>query len=124
MSRRHKAMGALDVVLDYVRAEIKVIEERDPAIHNPWEVFLYPSFWAILFYRIAHRFYEKKNYFIARAISQFARNRTGIEIHPGAQIGTGFFIDHGSGVVVGETTIIGNNVTLYQKNFMIIRKRI
>ncbi len=114
MSRRHKAMGALDVVLDYVRAEIKVIEERDPAIHNPWEVFLYPSFWAILFYRIAHRFYEKKNYFIARAISQFARNRTGIEIHPGAQIGTGFFIDHGSGVVVGETTIIGNNVTLYQ----------
>ncbi len=65
-------------------------------------------------YRVAHVFYVKKHYFIARLISQIARNRTGIEIHPGAQIGKGFFIDHGSGVVVGETTIIGNNVTLYQ----------
>ncbi|MCR4892109.1 MAG: serine O-acetyltransferase [Lachnospiraceae bacterium] len=98
----------------YIGEEIKVIEERDPAIHSKWEVFLYASFWAVLFYRVAHRFYVKKHYLIARAISQFARNRTGIEIHPGAQIGKGFFIDHGSGVVVGETTIIGNNVTLYQ----------
>ncbi len=114
MRRSHKAAALIDAVIDYIKSEIRVIEERDPAIHNPWEVFLYPSFWAILFYRIAHQFYVDKHYFIARAISQFARNRTGIEIHPGATIGKGFFIDHGSGVVVGETTVIGNNVTLYQ----------
>ena len=98
----------------YIEEEIKVVRERDPAIHNKWEVFLYSSFWAVLAYRVAHVFYEKKYYFTARLISQIARNRTGIEIHPGAKIGKGFFIDHGSGVVVGETTVIGNNVTLYQ----------
>ncbi len=114
-------MGALDAarkdakgIRKYIQNEIKVIRERDPAIHSPWEVFLYSSFWAVLSYRLAHKFYKKKHYFIARLISQIARNRTGIEIHPGAEIGEGFFIDHGSGVVVGETTIIGNNVTLYQ----------
>ncbi len=101
-------------IKNYIEEEIRVVRERDPAIHNKWEVFLYSSFWAVLMYRVAHRFYLKKHYFIARLISQIARNRTGIEIHPGAKIGRGFFIDHGSGVVVGETTVIGNNVTLYQ----------
>ncbi len=104
----------IDFIKNYIEEEIKVVRERDPAIHSKWEVFLYSSFWAVLMYRIAHRFYLKKNYFIARLISQIARDRTGIEIHPGAKIGKGFFIDHGSGVVVGETTVIGNNVTLYQ----------
>ena len=104
----------LNFIKKYIEEEIKVVRERDPAIHNKWEVFLYSSFWAVLMYRLAHRFYLKKKYFTARLISQLARNWTGIEIHPGATIGKGFFIDHGSGVVVGETTIIGNNVTLYQ----------
>ncbi len=104
----------VNFIKKYIEDEIKVIRERDPAIHSKWEVFLYSSFWAVLSYRLAHVFYEKKHFFLARLISQIARNRTGIEIHPGAKIGKGFFIDHGSGVVVGETTIIGNNVTLYQ----------
>ena len=97
-----------------VKDEIKLIEERDPAIHSKMEVFLYPSFKVMLHYRVAHRLYEKGHYFWARYISQRAVRRTGIEIHPGAKIGKGLFIDHGNGVIIGETTIIGDNVTLYQ----------
>ena len=101
-------------ILSYVREEVKVIRERDPAIKSNMEVFLYPSFKVILRYRIAHKLYRKKHFFLARWISQRAARKTGIEIHPGARIGKGFFIDHGSGVIIGETTEIGNNVTLYQ----------
>ena len=97
-----------------IKDEIQIIRERDPAIHSSMEVFLYPSFRVMLHYRLAHKLYLKKHYFLARYISQRAVRKTGIEIHPGAQIGSGFFIDHGSGVIIGETTIIGNNVTLYQ----------
>ena len=97
-----------------IQDEIKVIRERDPAIHSSMEVFLYPSFRVMIHYRIAHKLYLKKHFLLARFISQRAVRKTGIEIHPGAQIGSGFFIDHGSGVVIGETSIIGNNVTLYQ----------
>lgn len=97
-----------------VKEEIAIIRERDPAIHSNMEVFLYPSFQVMLSYRRAHRLYEKGHYFLARWISQRARRRTGIEIHPGAQIGKGLFIDHGAGVIIGETTIIGDNCTLYQ----------
>ena len=101
-------------MLSYVKNEINVIRDRDPAIKSDWEVLLYPSFKVILNYRVAHRLYKKKHYFLARWISQRAARKTGIEIHPGATIGEGLFIDHGSGVIIGETTIIGNNVTLYQ----------
>ena len=94
--------------------EIKMIRERDPAIHSDWEVLLYPSLKAILYYRVSHRLYVRGHYFGARWLSQRARHRTGIEIHPGAEIGKGLFIDHGAGVVIGETTIIGDNCTLYQ----------
>lgn len=97
-----------------VKEEIRVIRERDPAIHSSMEVFLYPSFKAMMHYRIAHRLYENGHYFLARYVSQRGVRKTGIEIHPGAQIGDGFFIDHGNGVIIGETAIIGNNVTLYQ----------
>ena len=97
-----------------VKDEIKVIRERDPAIHSNMEVFLYPSFKVMMKYRRAHKLYLKGHYFWARLISQRAARKTGIEIHPGAQIGKGFFIDHGNGVIIGETTIIGDNVTLYQ----------
>ncbi|MCR5431062.1 MAG: serine O-acetyltransferase [Lachnospiraceae bacterium] len=100
--------------LKYVKEEIAVIRERDPAIKSVMEVFLYPSFKAILRHRLAHRLYKKGHYFWARKISQKTVRKTGIEIHPGAQIGKGFFIDHGMGVIIGETAIIGDNVTLYQ----------
>ena len=101
-------------IISYVNEEIQVIRERDPAIKSNMEVFLYSSFKAILHYRIAHKLYLKKHYFLARWVSQRAARKTGIEIHPGATIGKGLFIDHGSGVIIGETTIIGDNVTLYQ----------
>ena len=101
-------------ILSYIREEIQVIRERDPAIKSNMEVFLYPSFKAILRYRLAHKLYLKKHYFLARWISQRAVRKTGIEIHPGATIGKGLFIDHGSGVIIGETAELGDNVTLYQ----------
>lgn len=101
-------------IVQYVLDEISLIRERDPAINSPAEVFLYPCFWAVLWYRLAHRLYLKKRYFAARMISQCTARRTGIEIHPGAKIGKEFFIDHGHGVVIGETAEIGDNVTLYQ----------
>lgn len=101
-------------MISYIKEEIQVIRERDPAIKSNMEVFLYPSFKAILSYRIAHKFYMKKHYFLARWISQRAVRKTGIEIHPGATIGKGLFIDHGSGVIIGETAELGDNVTLYQ----------
>ncbi len=97
-----------------IKEEYEVIRERDPAIKSPMEVLLYPSFRVMLSYRKAHKRYLKGQYFRARRISQKAARKTGIEIHPGAVIGKGFFIDHGSGVIIGETTIIGDNVTLYQ----------
>lgn len=97
-----------------IQNEIKVIRERDPAIHSDMEVFLYPSFKVMLHYRIAHKLYLKEHYFLARWISQRGVRKTGIEIHPGAKIGENFFIDHGNGVIIGETAVVGNNVTLYQ----------
>lgn len=99
---------------DYVKESIEVIRDRDPAMKDDKEVFLYPCFWAIWKYRKAHEYYLKGKFYKARKISQKAARKYGIEIHPGAQIGKGFFIDHGHGVVIGETTIIGDNVTLYQ----------
>ena len=98
----------------FVKEEIAIIKERDPAIKSSAEVFLYPSFKAVLRYRIAHKLYLHKRYFLARWISQRTVRKTGIEIHPGATIGKGLFIDHGNGVVIGETAILGDNVTLYQ----------
>lgn len=100
--------------IKYVKEEIEIIKERDPAIKSSAEVFLYPSFKAIMGYRISHRLYQKKHYFLARWYSQRTARKTGIEIHPGAVIGKGLFIDHGHGVIIGETSIVGDNVTLYQ----------
>ena len=101
-------------IISYIKEVIQVIRERDPAIKSNMEVFLYPSFRVILRYRLAHKLYLKGHYFWARWISQRGARKTGIEIHPGATIGKGLFIDHGSGVIIGETTVIGDNVTLYQ----------
>ena len=100
--------------IQFVKEQMALIADRDPAMRSKWEVFLYPSFRAMLAYRRSHRLYLKGKYLRARRISQRAAHKTGIEIHPGAEIGEGFFVDHGHGVVIGETTIIGKNVTLYQ----------
>ena len=101
-------------LIRYIKEEIQVVKERDPAIKSSAEVFLYPGFRAVLRYRLAHRLYRKKHYFLARWIAQRGATKTGIDIHPGAEIGRGFFIDHGIGVIIGETAVVGNNVTLYQ----------
>ena len=98
-----------------LRKEVKAVFERDPAAKNLLEVILcYPGLHAILVHRFAHSLYRKGWFVLARFISQISRFLTGIEIHPGAKIGEGLFIDHGSGVVIGETTEIGDNVTVYQ----------
>lgn len=99
--------------MGYISEEIKTIKQRDPSIKSSIEIFLYPSFYAILFHRISHKLYKVKWFFLARLISQFSRGVTGIEIHPGAVIGKRLFIDHGMGVVIGETCEIGNDVTIY-----------
>ncbi len=97
-----------------LKYDINNILENDPAARSKIEVFLlYPCIHAIIAYRISHFLYNHKRFFCARLISQIARFFTGIEIHPGAKIGKGLFIDHGMGVVIGETTEIGDNVTIY-----------
>lgn len=98
-----------------IKTDIKAVFERDPAARSVLEVVLtYSGLHAIWFHRIAHFFYKRRFFFIARVISQVSRFFTGIEIHPGAKIGKGLFIDHGMGVVIGETCEIGNNVTIFQ----------
>jgi len=95
---------------------IDVIMEKDPACKNVLEALIYQSFWAIFYHRIAHALYRAHIPLIPRIVSQFARALTGgIEIHPGAQIGKRFFIDHGAGVMIGETAVIGDNVMLYHQ---------
>ena len=99
----------------HTKADINFILDSDPAARSKLEVFLlYPSVHSLIMYRISHFFYGKKRFFIARLISQLGRFLTGIEIHPGAKIGMGTLIDHGSGVVIGETSVIGDRVTIYQ----------
>ena len=109
-------MGEVCIVMfKNIRYDIKSILERDPAARNGFEVFLlYSGFHALLWYRAAHFFYKLKMKFIARLLSQLGRWFTGIEIHPGATIGRGLMIDHGMGVVIGETTVIGDDCTIYQ----------
>ncbi len=98
-----------------LRYDINVIKERDPAARNSFEVLLlYPGLHAVIWHRLAHFLYRHHWFLLARIVSQWSRFWTGIEIHPGATIGKGLFIDHGSGVVIGETTEIGDDCTIYQ----------
>ena len=99
--------------MSFIRSQINLIKCKDPAIKYIFEVFLYPSFRALLYYKIAHFLYVKKRYFMARYLSERAKRKTGIEIHPGATIGKRLFIDHGFGVVIGETAIVGDDVLIY-----------
>lgn len=98
-----------------LREDIACVKDRDPAARSAIEILLlYPGLKAIRLHRLANRFYKRKMYFMARWISQRASKKTGIEIHPAVQIGKRFFIDHGTGVVIGETCVIGDDVTIYQ----------
>ncbi|MEI3598588.1 MULTISPECIES: serine O-acetyltransferase [unclassified Oceanobacillus] len=102
-------------IFQRMKEDMDVVFDQDPAARTYFEIFLtYSGLHAIWFHRVAHAFYNRRLFFLARAISQISRFLTGIEIHPGAKIGRRLFIDHGMGVVIGETCEIANNVTIYQ----------
>lgn len=97
-----------------IKEDVKNIQERDPAAKSFLQVLiLYPGFHILIYYRISHFLYKHKRYFLARLISQIGKFFTGIEIHPGAKIGRRLFIDHGTGIVIGETATVGNDCTIY-----------
>ena len=100
--------------IKFFKEESVAILQRDPAIKSKLEVLLYPGFRIMMRYRIAHKLYKKGHYLLARKIMQKGADKMGIDIHPGATIGNNFFIDHGIGVIIGETAIIGDNCTIYQ----------
>ena len=102
-------------MFEALKYDLEAIRRRDPAAKSNLEVFLlYPGFRALRRHRRAHKLYEKGHFFLARKISERTKKLTGIEIHPGAKIGKGLFIDHGTGVVIGETAVIGDDCTIYQ----------
>lgn len=101
------------IMFKFIREQIRVIKRKDPAIKSSWEVILYPSFKALLYYRLSSKLYIRGHYFLARYLCERAKRKTGIEIHPGAKIGKDLFIDHGFGVVIGQTAIVGDNVTMF-----------
>ena len=102
-------------MFDRIREDVRSVKERDPAARSMLEVLLcYPGLWAVWIYRVAHALWKAKLRLAARVLSQINRFATGVEIHPGALIGRRLFIDHGAGVVIGETAIVGDDVTLYQ----------
>lgn len=97
----------------YIKREIKLIKDNDPSVRNNLEAIIHPCFKIKLYYKLSHFLYKNKFYFFARLISEIGKRKTGIEIHPGAIIGKNLFIDHGNGIVIGETTIIGDNVVIF-----------
>lgn len=102
-------------MFDTLKKDLDAVMARDPAAHSRWEVFFcYPGFKAVRSHRRAHKAYEKGHFFLARLINFHSYRRTGIDIHPGAVLGEGVFIDHGTGVVIGETAVVGDNCTIYQ----------
>lgn len=99
--------------MNFIKEQIDTIKKNDPAVHSILEIFMYPSFRVQIYHKISKYLFKRKHYFIARYISERAKRKTGIEIHPGATIGKRLFIDHGTGVVIGETAIIKDNVTIF-----------
>ena len=105
----------LDDITVILKKDLEFFFDSDPACKSYEEIILtYPGFRAVFSYRISHIFYNQKQYLTARIISEYTHSKTGIDIHPGANIGEYFFIDHGTGIVIGETTIIGHHVKIYQ----------
>ena len=110
-----EAVSLLSSLAEEAREGTDAIVERDPAVHSRAEaLLLYPGLHALLVHRVAHALYLHQHFFAARTVSQLSRFLTGTEIHPGAAIGRGLFIDHGAGVVIGETAAVGDNCTIYQ----------
>ena len=101
-------------LLNFLKEQLEVIRKKDPSVKSASEVILYPGVKALFYYKLSHELYKRKHFFLSRYLSQRAARKTGIEIHPGASIGKGFFIDHGIGTIIGETAEIGENVTIYQ----------
>lgn len=99
--------------MKFIKKQFTTIKNNDPCLKNIWEIFLYPGFKAQIYYKISHWFYIHKHFFLARLLSERCKRKTAIEIHPGATIGNNLFIDHGNGIVIGETAIIGDNVVIY-----------
>lgn len=97
----------------FLKEQIKTIKKNDPSIKSNLEAILTPGFRSLIYYKISHYFYKCKRFFLARWLSERGKRKTGIEIHPGATIGKRLFIDHGTGVVIGETAIIGDDVTIF-----------
>jgi serine O-acetyltransferase len=112
--RSSQSYGRFSAALATLRDDLRAARERDPAAHSTSEILLYQGLHAVWMHRGAHALYVRGHRFSSRLISQISRFLTGIEIHPGARIGRGLFIDHGMGVVIGETTEIGDDVTVYQ----------
>ncbi len=113
--KAEKFMAALPGIRDMLKGDVTAAYEGDPAARNEMEVVMaYPGFYAVAVHRLAHALYQLEVPILPRVMSEIAHSRTGIDIHPGATIGERFFIDHGTGVVIGETTVIGKNVKLYQ----------
>lgn len=107
--------NSIATIYETLKTDIKALNSGDPAANNEFEVIrTYPGFWAIAFYRIAHQLLQLKTPLIPRILTEYAHSKTGIDIHPGAQIGDYLCIDHGTGIVIGETATIGNHVKLYQ----------
>jgi serine O-acetyltransferase len=103
------------MLFDHLREDVASVLERDPAARSAWEVFIcYPGIHALGFHRVAHALWRRRLFWLGRFVSQIARLLTGIEIHPAAQIGRRVFIDHGMGVVIGETAVVGDDCTIYQ----------
>ena len=100
-------------MFEYIKEQVQTVTENDPSISNPLEALLCPSFKALLYYKLSHYLYQHNHLLLARYISEKSKKKTGIEIHPGAKIGKRLFIDHGTGVVIGETAVVGNDVTLF-----------
>lgn len=100
-------------MFEYIKEQVQTVTENDPSISNPLEALLCPSFKALLYYKLSHYFYEHNHLLLARYISEKSKKKTGIEIHPGAKIGRRLFIDHGMGIVIGETATVGNDCTIY-----------
>jgi len=114
-AQAYEIINILPVIKEKLTKDIQALYEGDPAAKCPEEVILcYPGFYAISIYRIAHEFYVRNVPYISRLMTEYAHEKTGIDIHAGATIGEYFFIDHGTGIVIGETTTIGNRVKIYQ----------